>query len=157
MRLYVVQHGQAVAKDVDPQRPLSERGRADVERMASFLGGAGIRVPRIMHSGKKRAEQTAALLAGAVGSGQPLEATSGIDPLDPTDGFTRTVSRWTEDTMVVGHLPFMGRLVSRLVVGDEAAATVGFQPGTIVCLERGEEGSWLLAWMVRPELLADRG
>jgi phosphohistidine phosphatase len=157
MRLYVVQHGQAVAKDVDPQRSLSEQGRVDVERMASFLGGAGIRVSRILHSGKKRAEQTAALLAGAVGSGRLLAKTSGIGPLDPTDEFARTVSRWTEDTMVVGHLPFMGRLVSRLVVGDEATTTAAFQPGTIICLERGEEGGWSLAWMIRPELLAGRG
>jgi len=157
MRLYVVQHGQAVDKDVDPKRPLSEPGRGDVERMASFLGRAGIRVARILHSGKKRAEQTAALLAAAVGSSRPPEKTSGIDPLDPTDEFARAVSRWTEDTMVVGHLPFMGRLVSRLLIGDAAAATVAFQPATIVCLERGEEGGWSLAWMIRPELLADRG
>jgi len=107
-----------------------------------------------MHSGKKRAEQTAELLAAPVGAGQELEQTSGIDPLDPTDAFARTVSAWTEDTMVVGHLPFMNKLVSRLIVGDEALPTVAFRPGTVACLQRGDEGRWAIAWMIRPELLA---
>ncbi len=59
--------------------------------------------------------------------------------------------------MVVGHLPFMGRLVSHLVAGSEKANVAAFQPGTVACLERagGDEdgGGWALAWMVRPELL----
>ncbi len=60
--------------------------------------------------------------------------------------------------MVVGHLPFMGRLAAYLVAGSEDAVVAAFQPGTVVCLERadGDEdggGGWALAWMVRPELL----
>jgi phosphohistidine phosphatase len=56
--------------------------------------------------------------------------------------------------MVVSHLPFMGKLASRLVAGDEAASVVMFTPGTVICLERGEQGSWSIAWMIRPELVA---
>ena len=48
MRLYIVQHGDAVAKDVEPERPLSEKGRADIERLAGFLSGTGVRVGRIL-------------------------------------------------------------------------------------------------------------
>ncbi len=56
--------------------------------------------------------------------------------------------------MVVGHLPFMGRLASRLVAGSEEANVAAFQPGTVACLERADDGGgWALAWMVRPELL----
>ncbi|MHC4695325.1 MAG: hypothetical protein ACYTFA_01130 [Planctomycetota bacterium] len=58
-----------------------------------------------------------------------------------------------EDMMVVGHLPFMAKLVSHLIVSDEAASTVAYQPGTIVCLELTEEEQWHVAWMLRPELL----
>jgi phosphohistidine phosphatase len=156
MRLYLVQHGDALPKELDPERPLSAAGRGDVQRIASFLSQAGIRVSRIMHSGKKRAEQTAGLLAASVGTSGRLERATGIDPLDPTDAFARTVNEWTEDTMVVGHLPFMGKLVSRLIAGDEAVPTVAFQPGTVACLEREDEGRWTIAWMIRPELLAAR-
>ena len=44
MRLWIVQHGDALAKGVDPNRPLSEKGRSDVERLASHLAGCGVRV-----------------------------------------------------------------------------------------------------------------
>ena len=63
MRLYLTQHGLAVPKDVDPDRPLSEQGRQDVRRLADFLGHAGVRVEQFLHSSKTRAEQTAAILA----------------------------------------------------------------------------------------------
>src|SRR5688500_9788627 len=63
MRLYLVQHGEAVPEQVDPQRPLSEAGRRDVQAMARLLAGAGIRPTRIVHSGKRRAQETAELLA----------------------------------------------------------------------------------------------
>ena len=154
MKLYLVQHGHAVSKEADPQRPLSDQGRADVEWMAAFLGQAGVRVSRILHSGKKRAEQTAELLAGSVGLGLGVEKISGIDPLDPAPEFARVVNEWQADTMVVGHLPFMGMLVSHLVAGDEAAGIVAFRPGTVVCLEREEGAKWSVSWMIRPELAA---
>ena len=47
MKLYLVQHGEACAKDVDPQRPLTEQGRADVDRLARLLASAGVRVERV--------------------------------------------------------------------------------------------------------------
>ena len=56
--------------------------------------------------------------------------------------------------MLVGHLPFMGRLTSLLVSRVEEPDAVAFRPGSVVCLERGPEGTWTLAWMIRPELLA---
>jgi phosphohistidine phosphatase len=138
MRLYLVQHGDALAKEVDAERPLSSRGRADVERVASVLGKAAVRVPRILHSGKKRAEQTAELLASRIATRESLKKAEGINPLDPTEAFAQVISKWSEDTMAVGHLPFMGKLVSRLVADDEDATTVVFVPGTVVCLERTE-------------------
>jgi phosphohistidine phosphatase len=66
MRLYLVQHGEAVAEDVDPARPLSATGQSDVTKVARFLAASGLSVSQVLHSGKLRAEQTAALLAAAL-------------------------------------------------------------------------------------------
>ena len=44
MRIYLTQHGLAVPKDIDPDRPLSEQGREDVRRLAEFLDKAGNQV-----------------------------------------------------------------------------------------------------------------
>ena len=41
MRVYLVQHGDAVPKEVDPDRPLSDTGRQDIERLAKFLNRIG--------------------------------------------------------------------------------------------------------------------
>ena len=154
MRLYLVQHGEALAKEQDPERPLSPRGRSDVARTARFLGQAGIRVTRIAHSGKTRARQTAELLADALLESGDCEARSGIDPKDPIEPLAEEAASLSHDTLLVGHLPFMGRLASRLVSPGGEQDAVAFQPGSVVCLERGAEGSWSLAWMIRPELLA---
>jgi phosphohistidine phosphatase len=153
-RLYLVQHGEALPKEVDPDRPLSERGRSDAARMADLLKRAGVRVARVAHSGKTRARETAEILAGAVAESGDAESRSGLDPMDPTEPVAEEAASWSCDTMLVGHLPFMGRLVSRLLSQGEHPDAVAFRPGSVVRLERGAEGLWTIAWMIRPELLA---
>jgi phosphohistidine phosphatase len=156
MKLYLVQHGAALAKEVDPARPLSESGRQDVQAMAEFLKGAGIRVERVWHSGKLRAEQTAHLLVKAVLPRGRMEKVGGIGPNDDVAGFVSDADVWEQDILVVGHQPFLSRLVARLVAGDPEHELVQFLPGSVVCLERCEIDRWMLLWMLRPELLVRR-
>ena len=153
MKLYLVQHGEACAKDVDPDRPLTEPGKADIDRLAEFLKKAGIRVERVLHSGKLRAVQTAEHLAKAVASGVELESSGIINPNDNPKAFDWQSDSWDRDTLVVGHLPFMAKLVSHLVIEDENRFIAAYQPGSIVCLEREDGMHWKINWMIRPELL----
>ena len=88
MKLYLAQHGEAVSKAEDPERPLSEQGRRDVRVVAGLLKAAGLRVERVWHSGKARAEQTARVLAGAVlPRGRKPQAIEGIGPNAPRNNF----------------------------------------------------------------------
>jgi len=151
MTLYLVQHGDALGKAQDPLRPLSEKGLQDVRSMASFLADRGIRPARVIHSGKARAMETAQLLSG----GEVEEIDIGLAPNDPTEPVKNLIESWDEDVMIVGHLPFMGRLVAHLVGGTPDADMVSFEPGTVVCLKKGEEGNWSLHWMLRPSLLGE--
>jgi phosphohistidine phosphatase len=153
MKLYLVQHGAALTSEVDPARSLSESGRQDVQAMANFLEGTGIRVERVWHSGKPRAEQTALLLAKAVLPRGKIERVGGLAPDDDVAGFVSDADVWEQDILVTGHLPFLSRLVSRLVVGDPEHRVVEFLPGSVVCLERRDIDRWMLLWMVRPDLL----
>ena len=152
MRLFLVQHGEALDKTVDPERPLSDQGREDVAAMAGRLSDAGVRVERVWHSGKLRAAETAGLLARAVFRRGGEEAIAGIGPNDDVAAFAQDADVWGQDTLVVGHLPFMGRLVAHLLTGDVDAPLVAFRPGAVACLERGGDGHWLLLWMLRPGL-----
>ena len=153
MKLYLVQHGEALPKEINSDRPLNDQGRQDLEQFARFLTGRGIRVSRVWHSGKTRARQTAELLAAAVAPGLKTGAWAGLAPNDPTEGFAEKLATWREDAMVVGHLPFMARLVTRLVTKSDDGTTVAYLPGSLVCLERDEDGAWAIAWMLRPELV----
>jgi phosphohistidine phosphatase len=157
MRLYLVQHAKALSEERDSARPLSEAGKEDVRNMAAFLARRGLAVAKIAHSGKLRARQTAELLAEALTPRPSLAERSGLNPNDPPDELARELAKWREDTMLVGHLPFMGRLVALLVAGEPHADIVAFSPGSVVCLEAAGAGAWSLAWMLSPELLGRGG
>jgi phosphohistidine phosphatase len=154
MRIYLTQHGQALPKEVDPDRPLSGPGREDVRRLAELLGNAGIEVGQVLHSGKTRAEQTAALLTETLLAGGQARVHPGLGPNDPLEKVSPEIAFWSVDTLIVGHLPSLGRLASLLLASDPERPLLAFQPGTTACLEQDAEGRWVLAWMVRPELLA---
>ena len=153
MKIYLVQHGEACAKEVDPDRPLTDQGKADIERLAAFLKRAGIQVERVIHSGKLRAAQTAERLAHAIAAGVELESCTLINPNDNPKTFDWQSDSRDRDTLVVGHLPFMAKLVSHLLIEDENRHITAWQPGSIVCLQREDAGPWRVNWMIRPELL----
>ncbi len=153
MRLYLVQHGEAAAKEADPDRPLTDRGRAAVEAMGAFLRRADIWIPLIRHSGKTRARQTAKILAAQLVPMGNIEEAQGLKPNDPTAPIHSELSARQEDLAVVGHLPFLSNLASELLCGNAGAETVQFQQGGVVCLERDAPGTWHLQWMVTPDLL----
>ena len=61
MKLYLMRHGEAEPKRVDPARPLTEQARRDMDRVADCAARMGLDVGQIRHSVKTRAEQTAVL------------------------------------------------------------------------------------------------
>lgn len=152
MRVYLVQHGEAKPKDVDPERGLTRNGAGEVEKVADFLRSMDLTLAAVWQSGKARARQTAEILAPAV-SGAPSQR-DGLAPNDPVGPIRQAIEEADADLMIVGHLPFLGRLAAALVTGDEATDIVSFRFGCVVCLERGDRGTWSVSWLVRPDLLA---
>jgi phosphohistidine phosphatase len=155
VKLYLVQHADAVSKETHPLRPLSEKGLKDVIKMAAFLHGAQVLVDQVVYSGKLRAEETANVLSKTVWLGQAPEVFDGIDPKDSTDHLynaARIIAGG--DLMVVGHMPFMGRMAARCLTGREDGAAVRFEPGSVLCLERQEDG-WALEWFVKPDMVPE--
>jgi len=152
MRLYLVQHGEATSKEIDPDRPLTKKGRKDVSQMAKFLKKKGIRVIATWHSEKLRAIQTAQILGEAI-SVETVKQ-EGLAPNDPVDKWLEELNTRVKDVMMVGHLPFLERLASLLLAGDESSQIVAFKPGAVACLKREDAGEkWSLAWIKLPELV----
>jgi phosphohistidine phosphatase len=153
MKVYLMQHGKPVPKEEDPDKPLSEEGKRDVMEMARFLQTFAA-VPEVcFHSGKTRAEQTAAIIASHLGSGLEVRQRGGLSPLDDVRKVGEALEQGSRDTIVVGHLPHLARLAALLLTGEEKESLVTFQQGGILCLKKSDTGDWSIGWMVVPEMV----
>lgn len=155
MTVYLIQHGKATSKDEDPDRPLTGEGRREVERVAAHLARTGGPAPpRIVHSGKTRARETAEILGEEAGHGTDVEEGDGLSPMDDPAGWAGRLDG-SESVALVGHLPHLSRLAGLLLTGDPDAEPVRFRNGGVVALEPAEEGDgWVLAWALVPDLVA---
>ncbi len=154
MNVYLMQHGEAAAEADDPARPLTATGRAVVTRVVTRAQAAGVQVDQCLHSGKLRAEQTAQVLAAAVckAAAQHRDGLAPNDSVAPTAAWLRGLPE-NMSVAVVGHLPFLDRLASALVVDDEDARVISFQMGGLVKLvpKADREGS-AIAWVLAPDI-----
>jgi len=148
MPIYFVRHGSALSEYVDPNRALSARGRMEIERIAAHLKKAGVEVRTVYHSGKTRARETALILAEKIGADATFEV-SGLNPNDDVAEFAAGIKE--DNTMYVGHLPHLERLVSYLVAGNQSAGLVRIGTGGIVCLEKDDTG-YRIEWDLNPSM-----
>jgi phosphohistidine phosphatase len=153
MKLYLVQHAKAVSEDVNPERPLSDQGRRDIQRVAAFIKPLNLSVDYLWHSTKTRAIQTAEVLAEVIKINNEKIEREGLAPNDDVTAIKDELIAAEQDTMIVSHMPFVSKLASLLLTGREFAATVAFRQGGIVALNSSEENYWQIEWMVTPELL----
>ena len=153
MNVFLMQRGKPVSKEEDPDKPLSEDGKRDVEKMALFLQTCSSLPGEIFHSGKTRARQTAEIIASHLGSGLKARKRGGLLPLDDVIELGEALQQGIKDCIIVGHLPHLARLAAFLVTGNEKHNLVRFQQGGILCLERGDDGDWSIGWMVVPAIV----
>jgi phosphohistidine phosphatase len=157
VELYLMRHGEAADSEQDVRRPLTPAGRSAIERVAWRAATAGVRPAAIYHSGILRAQQTAEILARHLGGQANLRARDGLQPEDPVV----PVAEWLlglaaqEHTLgLVGHLPFLDRLASLLLVGDPEVQVLNFQPGTLVKLAAAPGGgAFSVIWMLSPAVV----
>ena len=117
MELYLMRHGAALSAAEDPERPLSPAGVAQVQVAAAALRRLGIAPDFIAASPKRRARQTAALVAEAVNFPySDIVVTSHLEPeVDPIK-----VLAWLEEEgdgrtmLLAGHLPLLPHLAALL-------------------------------------------
>ena len=151
MNLYILQHGEAVPKEIDPERPLSERGNRDIRILALHMQNMDVQLGHVFHSGKLRAEQSARLIAETLSPDiQPIK-TEGLNPNDDPTVICSDIEQMNENILIASHMPFVSRLCSTLLTGTTEAEFASV-PGTLFCLEKAED-KWRLAYMLRPDFL----
>jgi phosphohistidine phosphatase len=157
-QLYLLRHADAGNPmswhGPDSTRPLSPRGNEQAARLGDLLARRGFRPDAILTSPKLRAEQTAAILAGALGLKAKVIEELG-DPLE-IDGVERILASAGDPgaVVLVGHDPDFSDIAS-----DLAGTDIAMKKGTLVRLDvtrpLGPRGG-SLRWLVPPDLL-DRG
>lgn len=153
MQLYLVQHGASKSETEDPQRGLTDEGRRVVEHMAEYLAAVGVAPERIEHSKKLRTRQTAEILAAALHPRARTTQLSGITPNDDIQPVRERLQVEANNLVLVGHLPYLSRLVATLLGLERDRTVVDFRMGGVVRLDRNESGQWTLQWAVIPDLL----
>ena len=152
MKAYFVQHAAALSEEEDPKRPLSEDGRSQVQATAKFAKEAGVQLGRIWHSGKTRAQQTAEVLAEHLKPSLGVRSSEELGPVDNPREWAGRLVEMDHDVMLVGHLPYMERITSILLVGDPERTVIDCHNAGIICLEYDQD-EWTVQWIVIPELL----
>lgn len=148
----LVRHGHAMSEEEDPRRPLSSTGREQVAKVAGLVAGIGFELEEIRHSGKERARETADIFAARVGvAAERVREASGLKPKDDVEVIAQELESEGRSVALVGHLPFMGLLASRLLSGDRGRIQPRFgDAGCLVAVR--VEGGWRLDQFINHDL-----
>ena len=153
MKLYLIQHGEAKSEVEDPERSLTERGEKEVMSVSKVSSGLHIRPSKVFHSGKLRAKQTAEIIANGLRiPNSTIQPAQDLNPNDDIRPWADRISKEKEDLMLVGHLPFLEKLTSFLLCGNENVRLVLFRHGAIVCLDQKEDKGWAVRWILTPQM-----
>jgi len=154
-QLYLLRHADAGDPEAwrgsDADRPLSPKGEAQAERLATFLHGVRFTVDAVISSPKIRARRTAEIVADGLGTpvrtddrlGGAFEPLTVDEMLSDAGGPKRVV--------LVGHDPDFSELLSTLARADLTMKKGAFARVDVrgpIVEERGT-----LRWLIPPDLL----
>jgi phosphohistidine phosphatase len=162
MEIYLMQHGPNLSKDEDPEEPLSPEGKNLVSKSARAIKRMGLKFDVIIASSKTRSQQTAALVAEAVGF--PLEGivkTEKVKAMTPADETIAYLAQLDEkdSILIAGHLPSLAEVASALLTSG-SKATIEFERGGIgrIDVDKLPTHEGKLRWYLTPaqlELMAE--
>ncbi len=154
--LHFLRHASAADRETwdqpDEQRPLTEKGRRQAERLGRLLVAAGFTPDAVITSPLVRARETAEIVAGLVGAVARIEPRLG-EPLDLAilDAILDDAGS-PRRPIVVGHDPDFSELVTELIGGSPISMRKGVLAR--VDVERPlEPGAGELRWLLPPDLL----
>jgi phosphohistidine phosphatase len=148
----LVRHGDALTEEQDPRRPLSDTGREHVQKVSDLVVNLALEIEEVRHSGKERARQTAEIFAARIGVGSDrVREAKGLKPKDDVRPVAEELEREGSSVALVGHLPFLASLASRLLSGDEDRVRCHFGDGGCLVVVREDKG-WRLEDLVNHDL-----
>ena len=154
MKIYLMQHGPNLSKDEDPEEALSPEGESQVSKAAQAINKMGLTFDAIIASPKKRSQQTAAIVAKAVGF--PVDGiveTEKVKAMTPVKETIHYLEQFKDkqSVLIAGHLPSLAEVASSLLTSG-SKTTIQFERGGIGRIDVAElpthEGQ--LRWYLTP-------
>jgi phosphohistidine phosphatase len=122
MKLYLMQHALAYPSDEKPERPLNPTGIEQAKSAAKGIKQLGLSFDLVVASPKRRAHQTAALVAEAVRYpySDILTTEAALPDKEPQE-LLDLLQRESSDSriLLVGHLPHLEKLARHLMQGGD--------------------------------------
>ena len=139
MDLWLVRHGEAMSAQENPARPLTPEGARAVSAIAKTLAGRMGSLDLVAASGKRRALETAAILAEATGypAGRIAE-TGALSPNATPETFLAFLkeNEEVERLLCVGHLPSIASIAA-CILSPGDPVHLAFGPGTVCRIRVG--------------------
>ena len=149
MKLCFLRHGEADWPDWDKPddvRPLTERGREDMKRVAKFLQRLKFSADAILTSPLPRASQTAEIVAERLGI--ELKTETALAHGFSVERLRRLLAKAGADCiMVVGHEPAFSEVIKELTGGEVKLSKAGV---ALLEVNRGCTSGKLL-WLFPPK------
>lgn len=149
-KLYLVQHGKALSKEENPDRPLSQEGNEESFLSAAILVKSNVKIHQIWHSSKLRAIQTAHIFVEIANPEEGLVEKNNLNPNDNIDGIVNELNQTDKDIMIIGHLPYLNNLALFLLKHDQLKDQVYFVNSGVVCLVQSDNLDWKLHFCIPP-------
>ena len=162
MKIYLVRHGIAYEPgepgyEDDTQRPLTDKGREKMNKVARVLKRLNVKPDAIVSSPYLRARQTAEIFAkelkykkNKIEFSERLLPTSKPEPM-----IAEIIEKYiVEELVIVGHEPCLGLLISALAAGDPDLA-INVKYGSVCCLSVDDfriERRAALEWLLTPKI-----
>jgi phosphohistidine phosphatase len=161
MDLYILRHGKAGKRDGsftdDRKRPLTAKGRKEMEEIALWIASSGIEPDWIATSPLNRARETAEIVARALGVMGRLEEWEELAFGQGPEAILGKLSVKEPDTrgMVVGHEPLLSQTLAMLTCRD-GSARIALAKGGLAKISEVQfdpSPSGELEWLVTPKCI----
>ena len=158
MSIYLLRHGIAVERGApefktDADRPLTPKGRRQLRQIAEAMEKMDLRIRLVLSSPLVRARQTAEIVATSLELKRRLAFSDELRPDGDPKALVRELNELkpaSENVLLVGHEPYLSRLIARLISGGEDME-INFKKAGLCKLEtdslrfgRCAKLSWLL-------------
>jgi phosphohistidine phosphatase len=161
MNIFILRHGIAVERGApgfanDSLRPLTPKGRRQLKKSAAAMKRMKLHFDLILSSPFERAKKTAEIAADVLKLKKRLKFSGKLKPDGDPEKLISEIAGLKpqpENVLLVGHEPYLSRLISWLISGNEDAA-MDFKKGGLCKLEAEELSAGkcaALAWLLTPK------